>query len=117
KILLRYLAEQKIDFTYRPIDISQHILRDLEASLHEEIPRVDVQIEQGTYFGVLHKLADYTPRKKVILVLGSNVGNLLHEKAIEFLRNIKEAMQPEDMLFMGFDQKKDPQTILNAYND
>ena len=26
-------------------------------------------------------------------------------------------MQPEDLLFMGFDQKKNPQTILDAYND
>ena len=26
-------------------------------------------------------------------------------------------MLPDDMLFMGFDQKKDPQTILDAYND
>ena len=26
-------------------------------------------------------------------------------------------MQPEDLLFMGLDQKKDPQQILNAYND
>ena len=26
-------------------------------------------------------------------------------------------MQEDDMLFMGFDQKKEPETILNAYND
>ena len=53
----------------------------------------------------------------MILVLGSNIGNLLHENAIEFLKNIQEAMTAEDKLFMGFDQKKDPQNILDAYND
>src|SRR5690606_13961261 len=56
-------------------------------------------------------------RKKVIMVLGSNIGNLPHPKAIEFLTKLKEAMLTEDLLFMGFDQKKNPQTILDAYND
>ena len=51
------------------------------------------------------------------MVLGSNIGNLMHDKAIEFLKNIQVAMSDEDMLFMGFDQKKNPETILNAYND
>ena len=53
----------------------------------------------------------------VIVVLGSNIGNLPHKYAVEFLTTIRKSMQPEDLLFMGFDQKKDPQVILNAYND
>ena len=51
------------------------------------------------------------------MMLGSNIGNLLHKDAIIFLKNIAGAMNAEDMLFMGFDQKKNPQTILDAYND
>ncbi|HSM64571.1 MAG TPA: L-histidine N(alpha)-methyltransferase, partial [Gillisia sp.] len=76
-----------------------------------------VKPQQGTYFKTLERLADYNSRKKVILVLGSNIGNLLHKDAIDFLKQIQEAMSPDDMLFMGFDQKKDPQIILDAYND
>ncbi len=117
KILLRYFAEQSLSFKYLPIDISQHILNDLEVALKKELPQVQVEAMQGTYFGVLKDLASYTQRKKVILVLGSNIGNLLHQQAIAFLRNIRENMQPGDLLFMGFDQKKNPHTILQAYND
>lgn len=51
------------------------------------------------------------------MVLGSNIGNLLHPQAIDFLTNIQKAMTPGDLLYMGFDQKKNPQTILDAYND
>ena len=51
------------------------------------------------------------------MFLGSNIGNLLHPKAIDFLTKLKDIMGPEDLLFMGFDQKKNPQTILDAYND
>ena len=70
------------------------------------------------YFDVLKKLGNRdTARKMVIMVLGSNIGNLTHPQAIDFLVNIRKSMQPEDLLFMGLDQKKDPQQILNAYND
>jgi len=117
KLLLRYLTDKKVDFNYLPVDISQNALDELEGSLKKEMPSLSVKTQQGTYFKTLERLADYNSRKKVILVLGSNIGNLLHEDAIVFLKQIEEAMSEDDMLFMGFDQKKDPQTILDAYND
>ena len=117
KVLLKHLSEQNYDFTYLPIDISEHVLKELEFSVKENMPGIDIRPQQGTYFKTLENLADFSERKKVILVLGSNIGNLLHENAIEFLQNIQRAMAPEDMLFMGFDQKKNPQKILDAYND
>lgn len=117
KILLRYLYQKNYNFDYFPIDISQHILDSLEKSLHEEIPGITVKPQQGSYFEILEELIKYNKRKKVILLLGSNIGNLLHKKAIKFLEHIRKAMGPEDMLFLGFDQKKNPETILKAYND
>lgn len=117
KLLLKYLDDNKIDFDYLPVDISQNALDELQDSLKKELPTVSVKPQQGTYFKTLERLSDYNSRKKVILVLGSNIGNLLHKDAIDFLMQIQEAMSPDDMLFMGFDQKKDPQIILDAYND
>ncbi|MGA9589020.1 MAG: L-histidine N(alpha)-methyltransferase [Salegentibacter sp.] len=117
KILLKYLSGREYDFCYLPVDISQNVLEELQLSLGKELPGVQVQPQRGTYFKTLEKLADYNTRKKVIMMLGSNIGNLLHEKAIDFLKNIRKAMSKEDMLFMGFDQKKHPNKILDAYND
>lgn len=117
KVLLKELVEKDYKFNYLPIDISQNVLDELKDSLAREIPEANVKVQQGTYFKTLEKLAEYNTRKKVILVLGSNIGNLNHKEAVEFLKNIAHAMHPEDMLFMGFDQKKDPQRILDAYND
>ena len=117
KVLLRQLVDQEINFTYLPVDISENVLLELQASLIEEIPEIDVKIQRGTYFKTLEKLADYNTRKKVIMMLGSNIGNLLHKDAIDFLTHITAAMSDKDMLFMGFDQKKHPQVILDAYND
>ncbi|MEO2080329.1 MAG: L-histidine N(alpha)-methyltransferase [Leeuwenhoekiella sp.] len=118
KILLEKFYEENLEFTYRPIDISASVLEELEESIQEKWPQLDIQTEQGMYFDVLKKLGNRdTARKMVIMVLGSNIGNLTHPQAIDFLVNIRKSMQPEDLLFMGLDQKKDPQQILNAYND
>lgn len=117
KILLRHMSEKGLDFTYIPIDISQNALDLLENSICEELPGVQVQSMQGTYFEVLEQLGQYNDRRKVLLFLGSNIGNLLHENAVDFLSQIRELMNENDLLFIGFDQKKNPQTILNAYND
>lgn len=117
KILLRHLSLKGIPFQYIPIDISENALNELEESINNELPSVKIKSLQGTYFETLEHLCKMQHRKKVIMFLGSNIGNLLHPQAIEFLRNIQELMNKDDIFFIGFDQKKDPQTILNAYND
>lgn len=111
------MVDKQVDFKYLPIDISHSVLEELQATLKTEIPMVNIEPQQGTYFDILSDLEQYRKRKKVILFLGSNIGNLLHENAIKFLRQIQENMHEDDLLFMGFDQKKNPQTILDDYND
>jgi len=117
KVLLKYLSEKKSNFTYKPIDISRNAIDQLTEKLSEEIPDLTVDAEIGEYFDVLERLKSFNSRKKVIMFLGSNIGNLLHPRAIEFLTKLNETMNADDLLFMGFDQKKDPQLILDAYND
>lgn len=117
KVLLNYMAENEVNFIYKPIDISENAVRQLSKDLAHEMPTVNVDAEVGEYFEVLERLKGFNKRKKVIMVLGSNIGNLKHPKAIEFLSKLKDTMLPDDLLFMGFDQKKNPQTVLNAYND
>ncbi|WP_432412717.1 L-histidine N(alpha)-methyltransferase [Rasiella sp. SM2506] len=117
KVILSHLTENNFDYVYKPIDISQNAIDSLTNNLAEELPQVTVDGETGTYFEVLERLQKYNARKKVLMVLGSNIGNLLHPQAIDFLTKLKDIMSSEDLLFMGFDQKKHPQTILDAYND
>jgi len=117
KVLLKHLVERNIDFTYKPIDISLNAINLLTDTLSKEIPTLTVDGEEGEYFEVLERLKTFNSRKKVIMVLGSNIGNLMHPRAIKFLSKLRDTMSKEDLLFMGFDQKKDPQTVLDAYND
>ena len=117
KILLHYLVKNTYSFQYHPIDISKNALEKLEHSLLTELPELEINSLEGTYFDTLKDIGNSNKERKVILFLGSNIGNLLHPNAISFLRQLKEVMTPNDLLFMGMDQKKNPQTILNAYND
>ncbi|WP_298479472.1 L-histidine N(alpha)-methyltransferase [uncultured Maribacter sp.] len=117
KILLEYFSHKKIDFKYQPIDISQNALDLLEKSLNQELPNVTVEKLQGSYFDALNKAHIQNDVKKIILFLGSNIGNMLHHEAIDFLNSIGDYMHSEDLFLVGFDLKKNPQTILDAYND
>ena len=117
KVLLRHLLDAEYTVTYNPIDISENAVTGLVANLKKELPRLEVRGQVGEYFEVLDRLHKKNHQKQVILMLGSNIGNLLHPRAIQFLKKLKSSMHQEDLLFIGFDQKKDPQVILDAYND
>lgn len=116
KILLKEFSDKNIDFTYVPIDISENALNQLHNSCKKELPKVNVLPIQGTYFEALKEIK-HRKNRKVILFLGSNIGNLEHDQAVGFMKKIQQLMQPNDLLLIGFDQKKNPKTILDAYND
>lgn len=117
KLLLEELSNSNTNFKYSPIDISQNALDQLQSSLSQEYPNIKVDPYQGTYIESLKTIGNTANQRNIVLFLGSNIGNLLHEQAILFLKELKKTMKDEDMIFLGCDQKKDPQTILDAYND
>ena len=117
KILLRQFINLGLNFIYHPIDISEHALEELSENLKEELPQLQISPLQGTYFGILNQLGDFRNRKKVILFLGSNIGNLSPDTAVSLLQKLRAGMEKKDLLFIGMDLKKDPAIILKAYND
>lgn len=115
KILLKFLLQQNINFEYIPIDISSSVLQKLEADLKNELPNLKVNPEVNTYFKALDSLPDNS--KKVILFLGSNIGNFTNEEAADFFNKASEKLNSGDLFFIGVDLKKHPKVILDAYND
>lgn len=106
KVLLKYMAENRFNFTYKPIDISENAVSSLTNSLAEQMPSLHVKPVVGEYLESLERMKKYDKRKKVIMMLGSNIGNMLHPEALDFLRNLRDIMREEDLLFIGMDQKK-----------
>ncbi len=116
KELLNALCKQGFNFDYMPIDISQNSLNLLQKSLKTELPRLSVKPKQGMYFKVLESLKT-TNHPKVILFLGSNLGNLEDEKASEFIYQLGSNLKVNDRLLLGVDLIKSKNIIFPAYND
>lgn len=117
KLLLKHFLEQGVDFEYYPVDISGNVLHNLKNDLQKEFPDLKVSTLNYEYFTALERLNELDGSPKVILFLGSNIGNFTPERAHSFFNKLREAIQPGDQLLSGIDLKKDPRTILKAYND
>lgn len=116
KELLRELDKQNYNFDYFPIDISSNSLKLLEQDLNTQIPNLPVQTRQGDYFEVLASLKN-SKQPKVVLFLGSNIGNMQDQMAFKFIYNLGANLQPGDKILLGVDLIKAQEIVLPAYND
>ena len=116
KELLKVLDTENYDFNYVPIDISQNALDQLKQSVNKELPNVKTTTKQGDYFNVLASLKQSNHRK-IILFLGSNLGNLSDVQAEDFLYKLSDSLRPNDKVLLGLDIIKSRDIVLPAYND
>jgi len=117
KTLLSHFLTKKIQFEYIPIDISEEAVKQLLEDLKLELPKLDVQGKIGDYHHILEEINAYDHTKKILLFLGSNIGNFDGQQSLDLLRSFRSVMHPGDLLFCGFDLKKDPEVIQKAYDD
>jgi L-histidine Nalpha-methyltransferase len=115
KVLLSHLLEKKIKFKYIPIDISAKAIHGLQNDLKQQLPCLRFEGIIGDYFRLLGGLNRF--KRKIVLFLGSNIGNFREDESIRFLKQLRSELNPGDQLLIGFDLKKDPEIILKAYND
>lgn len=116
EILLQHFLEQQAPFTYIPVDISPTVLHQLTDRLAAKYPHLPIQPKQQSYDEALNNMEDFSERK-VLLLLGANIGNFTWAESIRFLKNLRDRFHEDDLLLIGFDLKKDPRTILKAYDD
>ncbi len=117
KILLRELSEQGRQFDYVPVDISGDAMEQLTQNLLAELPTVAVHAVIGEYFQALKWLQENKSERKVVLFLGSNIGNFNPEESENFLQSIRGYLQAGDKFLLGVDLRKDPEKLIPAYSD
>lgn len=115
--LLRQLLDNGVAYTYFPVDISANVIRQLQDELPQRLPALQVHGLNGEYFEMLKEVNTLSNKKKVVLLMGANIGNFSTVAATAFCQQLRRLLQPGDLLLIGFDLKKHPQLILNAYND
>lgn len=116
KLLLQEMTKREDKFAYMPIDISRDALQGLLENLSTSLPNLHTRPVNKDYFAALEEIKD-EGRKKLVLFMGSNIGNFMEEDSIAFLKSIYERLNVGDYLLVGMDLKKDPHLIRAAYND
>lgn len=115
KILLNFLKEP---VGLIPVDISEDQLFVSAKNLENLYPNLEI----------LPVAADFTkpipipgfsqpPKKYVAFFPGSTIGNFEPDLAIQFLQGVTKTIGLDGLLLIGFDLKKDIETLLAAYDD
>jgi L-histidine N-alpha-methyltransferase len=116
RVLIEAALRRQKRLDYAPIDISRAFLHETSQTLLDEYPGLSVTAVAGEYFDAARAL----PRSscpRLILFLGSNIGNLTEDEAVEFLTRVRRTMEPHDRLLIGTDMVKDVDVLEAAYND
>jgi L-histidine N-alpha-methyltransferase len=117
RILIDALLARAPSLRYVPVDLSAPVLETSTLALRAEYPRLDVRPLLATYDHAIHRLAVAPSRPKLVVWLGSSIGNLARVEAAMFLRNARLALRPADRVLVGIDLRKDPAKIRLAYDD
>lgn len=116
-ILIDHFARGGADFEFASIDISVSASRELASTLGERFPSLRGTTLIGEYATGLAWLAQRSARRKLVLFLGSNIGNFAPGEARAFLRELWLALSPGDLVLIGFDLRKDVERMRLAYDD
>lgn len=100
------------------IDISSQALEQTEERL-TRLEHFSVVGHQSTYEDGLRRAAAARTGSGplLVLLLGSNIGNFDAPAALDFLRRIRYALRPGDLLLLGADLVKPEADLLLAYDD
>lgn len=115
--LLKELVKKNAISTYFPVDISTNIIDLLHKKLPGQIPRLNIHGLNGEYLDMLASAKKISDKIKLVLFLGSNIGNISLEEVPVFCKELRSQLSPGDMVLIGMDLKKNPKQILAAYND
>lgn len=115
--ILEALAHHK-SMTYCPIEILSAALVSCEREL-DDLAHVSILGFESEYLDGLSKAVARRRAGDAVLVLflGSSIGNFDRGPGREFLRRIRQAIEPGDMLLLGTDLEKPLTQLIPAYDD
>jgi L-histidine Nalpha-methyltransferase len=115
-LLLRAAADKQGEVEYIPIDVSETALAEAKRKLESEIAGVRVAPRVGDYTEGIAEIR-CGDRRRMVLYIGSSIGNFEPEDAVEVLREVRKRLAEGDLLLLGADRVKDRETLLRAYDD
>jgi len=100
---------------YIPVDVSERALKEASEELRSIYPDLPVLGIIADF--TLHMDAIPCDNPRMIMFLGSTIGNFDEKMQKHFLKLVAGSMRPDDRFLIGFDMIKPRETIEAAYND
>ena len=117
RLLLAAAVAQQGSVLYEPIDVSESALRAAQNRIEREIPGVTVAPVHMDYTNGLEFECTDPGERRLVLYIGSSIGNFEPDEARRLLRRVRAGLNPGDGLLLGVDLVKDEATLLAAYDD
>lgn len=117
RILIEALLERWGRLCYAPLDISRSALEGCARTLARDYPGLTISALACEYAEGLAVLAAGSERRRLVLWLGSNVGNFGRAEGADFLARVRGRLGREDRLLIGIDLRKERGVLERAYDD
>jgi L-histidine Nalpha-methyltransferase len=117
RLLLAAAVARQDRVVYEPVDVSPSALEAARRRIESELPGVTVMPRVMDYTNGLAFAPALPGERRLVLYIGSSIGNFDPADAARLLRRIRTALQPGDALLLGADLVKDEATLLAAYDD
>jgi len=119
RLLLKAAVERQGSVRYVPVDVSPSALDGAMKRIEREIPGVMVEPRvmdytrgNGLHFEMLSR-----GERRLVLYIGSSIGNFEPDEALELLRRVRAGLDTGDGLLLGLDLVKAETALLDAYDD
>ncbi|MDV3123989.1 L-histidine N(alpha)-methyltransferase [Mycobacterium sp. 21AC1] len=115
RMLLDAMRDGGLLRRFIPFDVDAGVLRAAGDAIGREYPGVEIEAVCGDFEEHLGEI----PRvgKRLVVFLGSTIGNLTTGPRADFLTALAATLQPGDSLLLGTDLVKDAGRLVRAYDD
>jgi L-histidine Nalpha-methyltransferase len=115
RLLVEALSRKQLRVAFYPVDVSAAALKEAVTSLNGHIGNLRVHPIVADFSKHMPLLE--LPGCKLVLFIGSTIGNFEPGEAVEFLVRVRDSLRPGDALLLGFDMVKGAGRLHAAYND
>jgi L-histidine Nalpha-methyltransferase len=116
RLLIEAVLRRQLRLDFYPVDVSPAALREAVARLDGDFSNLRISPVVADYSHHLPQLKEL-PGRKLVLFLGSTIGNFESQETVEFLERLRQSLASGDGLLLGFDMRKDEAILHAAYND
>jgi L-histidine N-alpha-methyltransferase len=115
RLLLSALRDEGSLRRFIPFDVDAGMLQAASSAILGEYPGIEIDAVCGDFEEHLGKI----PRvgRRLVVFLGSTIGNLTAAPRAEFLSALSDILRPGDTLLLGTDLVKDADRLVRAYDD